>query len=114
LFSTLRSRAGALRERRGPGELVLLARVVAFGVTVPLLTRLPLPRVAKLLTRVRRRPARRPSAAEIERLERLVAPPRIAHPLVRPGCLTSGVTLFRFLRRAGLDVELWFGLDPRE
>jgi hypothetical protein len=53
--------------------------------------------------------------AEIQRLERLVAiAPRVAAPVVRPGCLTRGVTLFWFLRRAGLDVELRFGVDPRD
>jgi hypothetical protein len=84
---------------------------------VPVLMRLPLPRFAALLSRAprRRSPRRRPSASEIERLERLVAiAPRVAAPLVRPGCLTRGVTLFWFLRRAGLDVELRFGLDARD
>ena len=86
-----------------------------FAAAVPLLMRLPLPRVAALLSRSRRRTTRRASAAEVERLERLVAiSPRVAGPLVRPGCLTRGVTLFWFLRRAGLDVELRFGLDPRD
>ena len=93
--------------------MVLLVRVSAFAAAVPLLMRLPLPRVARLLSR--RRPARPPSAADIERFDRVVGlAPRIARPLVRPGCLTRGVTLFWFLRRAGLDVELRFGLDPRE
>jgi len=96
---------------RGPGELWLLARVSAFGALVPLLMRLPLPRLARLVTRPVAFPA--PSAAEVERLERLVAlAPRLARPLVRTGCLTRGVTLFWFLRRAGLDVELRFGIDP--
>ena len=31
-------------------------------------------------------------------------------PIVRSGCLTSGVTLYRFLRRAGADVSLRFGV----
>ena len=39
--------------------------------------------------------------------------PRVAHPFVRTGCLTRGVTLFWFLRQAGFDVELRFGIDPR-
>ncbi len=101
----------ALAELRSLGDLLLFAGVGAFASTVPLLMRLPLPRVAALLTRP---PRQRPIAgAEIERLERLIAlAPRVAHPLVRPGCLTRGVTLFWFLRRAGLDVELRFGLDP--
>jgi hypothetical protein len=117
LSSTLRSRAGALREVQGPADAWLLARVCAFGAAVPLLMRLPLPRVAALLTRARRRgpPIRNPSFSEVERLDRLVAlAPRVAAPLVRTGCLTRGVTLFWFLRRAGLAVELRFGLDPRD
>ncbi len=90
---------------------MLFARVGAFAAAVPLLMRLPLPRVAGLLTHAPRRPP--PSAAEVERLERLIAlAPRVARPLVRPGCLTRGVTLFWYLRRAGLDVELRFGLEP--
>ena len=40
--------------------------------------------------------------------------PRVGHPFVRGGCLTRGVTLFWFLRRAGVDVELCFGLDPAD
>lgn len=115
MLSTVRSRLGALRQLSGPQEFFLLARVSVFAAAVPLLMRLPLPRAAALLTRAPRRRGRLASPAEIERLERLVAiAPRVARPLVRPGCLTRGVTLFWFLRRAGLGVELRFGLDPRE
>jgi hypothetical protein len=111
LFSALPDRARSLAELRSPRELIELTRVGAFAATVPLLMRLPLPRVAALITRPPR--PRRPRAHEVERLQRLVAlAPRVAHPLVRSGCLTRGVTLFWFLRRAGLDVELRFGLDP--
>jgi hypothetical protein len=35
-----------------------------------------------------------------------------ARPLVRPGCLTRGLTHYFFLRRAGLEVELVYGVDP--
>ena len=113
MLSTLPSRARALGELRNAGEVLLFARVGMFAAAVPLLMRLPLPRLAVLLSRPpRRRPA---SATEVERLERLIElAPRVARPLVRPGCLTRGVTLYWFLRRAGLDVELRFGLDPAE
>lgn len=109
-MSTLASRLRALGQLRGPREILLFAYLSAFAGIVPLLMRLPLPRVAALLTRP---PAvSQASPATIERLERLVGlAPRVAHPVVRPGCLTRGVTLFWFLRRAGLDVELRFGLD---
>ena len=112
-MSTFPSRLRALGELRVAREVLLLARICAFAATVPLLMRLQLPRVAGLLTRPPRRPP--PSANEIDRLARLTAlAPRVAGPVVRPGCLTRGVTLFWFLRRAGLDVELRFGLDPAE
>jgi len=32
--------------------------------------------------------------------------------LVRPGCLTRGITGYYILRRAGLDVALCFGMGP--
>jgi len=112
-LSTLPSRLRAIGELRDAHDAVLFARVGAFAAAVPLLMRLPLPRVAALLTRPTRREP--PSAPEVERLERLIAlAPRVAGPLVRPGCLTRGVTLFWFLRRGGLDVELRFGLDPSQ
>jgi hypothetical protein len=33
-----------------------------------------------------------------------------SRPLVRPGCVTRGVTLYRFLRRAHAQVSLRFGI----
>ena len=103
-----RDRLGALAQLRGPREFALFARMTAFAATVPWLMRLPLARVDALVTRpVGRR------ADDVERLPVLAAlAPRLAHPLVRTGCLTRGITLYWFLRRAGLDVELRFGVDP--
>jgi hypothetical protein len=37
---------------------------------------------------------------------------RRGHPVVGPGCLTRGVTLYDALRRVGLDVDLCFGVGP--
>jgi hypothetical protein len=93
--------------------LSLFLYLSAFAAAVPPLMRLPLPRVATLLTRPPRR--RRATDSEIEVLERLITlAPRVGRPVVKSGCLTRGVTLYWFLRRAGLDVELRFGLDPSE
>ena len=110
-MSGLRSRLSALRELRGIRETVLFAYLAMYAASVPLLMRLPLPRLERLLTRP---PGPvRPSAARVERIAALVPIAiRAFYPLVRPGCLTRGVTLFWFLRRAGLDVELRFGVDP--
>jgi len=109
----VRDRAYALTLLHGPRDWLALVRIVPFAALVPALMRLPLPRVAALITR---RPAsRRPTGAEIERLERVMTlAPRIGRPLVGSGCLTRGLTLYWFLRRAGLDVELRFGLDPED
>jgi hypothetical protein len=35
---------------------------------------------------------------------------RRGQPLVRPGCLTRGVTLYYALRREGIDLALCFGM----
>jgi hypothetical protein len=35
---------------------------------------------------------------------------REGRPLVRPGCLTRGVTRYYFFRRDGMDVSLCFGM----
>ena len=89
----------------------MLTQVCLFAAFVPALLRLPLPRLAALLTRPPGRGA--PKRGAVERLDRVMTlAPRIGHPFVRSGCLTRGVTLFWFLRRAGLDVDLRFGLDP--
>ena len=83
----------------------------AFAAAVPWLMRLPLPRLAPLVARPARRRAVAPG--EVARLERMMGlAPTIAGPLVRRGCLPRGLTLFWFLRRRGLDVELRFGIDP--
>jgi hypothetical protein len=37
---------------------------------------------------------------------------RRGHPVVRPGCLTRGVTLYYALRRCGVPVNLCFGVGP--
>ncbi len=82
-------------------EALLLARVLVLAPLVPLLMRLPLPVVDRLLRRKRStRIEDARAAALVERAQ------RHAHPLVRRGCLTRGVTLFWLLD----DVRLCFGL----
>jgi hypothetical protein len=111
LLSTLPSRLRALGELQSAKEVLLFAGVSGYAAAVPLMMRLPLTRSAALLTRAPRQ--RSPSDGEVECLDRLIElAPRVAHPLVRTGCLTRGVTLYWFLRRAGLDVKLTFGVDP--
>ena len=90
-------------------RLVLSLRIVAVAVFVPVLMRLDLRLVGRVLE-----PRRTPSAAAPGVADALAAHVesvlRAARPLVRPGCLTRGVTLYWFLRRAGVDVSLAFGV----
>lgn len=111
-MSALPDRLRTLGTLRGPREAVLFARICVFAAMAPLLMRLPLPRLAALLARA---PRRRSPPVPADRLAVLVGiAPRVAHPLVRSGCLTRGLTLFWFLRRDGVDVDLRFGLDPED
>lgn len=89
-----------------------LAPLVA--AAVPGLMRLDLARLQRLLEPHRLTPAAGTGAEVTDlvagvgrRLDRLV---RWGKPLVRPGCLTRGVTGYYLLRRAGLDVSLCFGV----
>lgn len=89
-------------------EVPQLLQVVLIAAMVPLLMRLPLDRLERLLE-----PRRSPR----ERRNRWEATPRLVEvavagfgPLVRPGCLTRGVTMYALLRRAGQDVSLAFGI----
>jgi hypothetical protein len=97
---------------------VFAARVLLFAAAVPLLLRLvKLPRLnAWLEPKAPPAPPMGPETAEelIERLDRLI---RLGRPVVRWGCLVRGLTLYRFLREAGFDVALCFGIgrvDGRE
>jgi hypothetical protein len=72
--------------------------------------RLPIDRLARWIEPWRRRPAE-PAPHEVHALvasiDHLLQRGR---PLLKQGCLTRGVTLYRFLRRAGADVSLRFGI----
>jgi hypothetical protein len=84
-------------------------RIAAFGAAVPLLLRLGLVRLERILE-----PRRHPRSGDPARIHavahRVDWVLRRARPLVRPGCLTRGLTLFYFLRREGADVSLAFGM----
>ncbi len=96
--------------RRRPSSLLLL-RIYLVAVVVPVLLRLRLSRVSVLVEPRWPRPEPEPDeerATEIIRGVDWVM--KSGWPLVRPGCLTRGLTLLYFLRRAGVDVELLFGV----
>lgn len=90
---------------------VLPARVVVFAALVPLLLRLrKLPDLPAWVEPRRRAPAP-PAPAEVEALVRRIDEILVAgRPAVRTGCMVRGLTLYRFLRRAGAEVSLRFGV----
>ncbi len=89
-------------------------RVLTFAAAVPLLLRVvKLPQLGDRLepddlpsTPI---PQREPAEVErlIRRIDRLI---RIGWPVVRRGCLVRGITRYRFLREAGVDASLCFGI----
>ena len=103
-------RSGAVRWE--PRQALLLLRVSCVAMMVPALMRLPLPMISQLLA-PRRATGRRPVG-----LDQLLAcwetALRLGAPLVRPGCLTRAVTLYWFLSRNGMPVELCFGIAPEK
>lgn len=85
---------------------MLRLRVLLFAALVPLLVRLPLATVERVLRRRGSAPARPDDAARIARY----VEDAVRLPGIRRGCLTRGVTLYYFLTRAGVDVALCFGV----
>lgn len=90
-------------------KVFLFLRVFLFAAAVPLLTRLKIARVAAILE-----PGGEPRAVGPDLVKRILSYVETAirrgRPLVRGGCLTRGLTRYYFLRRAGLDVSLHFGM----
>jgi len=107
----LRKKWRALREFRNLSAGWFLTRVLVFAAAVPILMRLRLPALHGLLER---------RIASVAGVDRDRVPPAVilryvesaltlGAPLVRSTCLTRGLTLYYFLRRAGVDVTLRFG-----
>lgn len=112
-MSRLARRLGLLAPYHRPEDMARLAGTTAVAASVPLLMRLPLPRVAAVLSAATRSGRTRsgPDDDEVVRVTAQVeAAVRAGAPIVRSGCLTRGVTLYWLLRRAGAPVELCFGV----
>lgn len=94
--------------KRSISDVFLFFQVVLFAAAVPFLLRLKLSRVEALLE------PKNPPLAERDRVEQITEYVEMAMrhgwPLVRPGCLTRGVTRYYFFRRDGMDVSLCFGM----
>jgi hypothetical protein len=93
---------------RRPAKLSLYLQIAAVALAVPLLSHLRLPRLATVLGR--RRQAAALSQTRVDEVAASVAAVlRFLTPVMRPTCLTRGLVLYHFLRRAGVDVQLCFG-----
>ena len=94
---------------RAHSNAFLFLRVFLFATAVPYLMRLKLARLARVLE-----PGSEPVPVDPDHLRKIAAYVQAAiergRPLVRPGCLTLGLTRYYFFRRAGLDVSLHFGM----
>jgi hypothetical protein len=94
--------------KRSIPDVFLFLQVLFFAAAVPFLLRLKLSRVEALLE------PKSPSPEERDRVEQITEYVEMAmregRPLVRPGCLTRGVTRYYFFRRDGMKVSLCFGM----
>lgn len=109
-WSPLSRRLSVVRDVHRRGDMPLFLETFCVALAVPLLMRLPLPRIEALLewSAAGAAAGRRadPDALCAKVLEML----QTTQPIVRRGCLTRGVTLYYALRRAGVDVSLAFGM----
>ena len=99
------------RAREPVAETLLPVRVVLFATLVPLLLRLCKLPDLPVWIEPRRRSLPPPHPSEIAALTKRIDELLIAgRPAVRTGCMVRGLTLYRFLRQAGADVSLRFGV----
>ncbi len=107
--SPIRRRLRLLRQLRDVHDILLFMRIFCFAVIIPLLMRLRLAKLASLLELGHR--SQTLKSHEISKIVQYVDMAMdVGRPLIRPGCLTRGVTSYYFLRRAGADVKLYFGM----
>ncbi|MGO8871770.1 MAG: lasso peptide biosynthesis B2 protein [Acidimicrobiales bacterium] len=105
------SNSSATAFARTPQPL-LLVRLASVAATAPLLIRAGLPRLQQWLEPPRVTTLDPDLVGPTVRQYRKWVDSIIGRgqPVVRPGCLTRGVTLYYGLRRSGVDVALCFGM----
>ena len=103
----------ALRSLCNLRNALLFVRISIFAALVPLLTRLAPPRLDDLLASRRAGGKLDPDLAwRIVRYVDLVL--ALGRPIVRPSCITRGLTLYYFLGRGGTELALCFGVASLE
>ena len=104
-----------LDARHALDEGLSILQVAVVASIVPLLVRLDLRNLQRYLEPRRSKdddPSLRDGKIAIvgTRVNKVI---RGGRPIVRPGCLTRGITSYYFLRREGLNVSLCFGIAPK-
>ena len=108
-WSALRRRLAIASDVHARGGTLLFVHSFLFALALPVLLLLPLPRLQALLDRLASR-RRRQRADKQSVAATVLAMLQAGGRLIRPGCLTRGITLYYFLRRAGVEVDLCFGI----
>jgi len=103
-----------LAKVRSPSDVALFCEIFVFAAIVPvLLMLLQLDRVQRLLeprhVSVSSKPA---TIKQIRRYVDFIL--FVGRPIVRRRCLTRALTLYYFLKRAGMDVTVCFGMGTIE
>lgn len=116
LHQKLKRTVAALRRVDWRQDGWLFLRMATLATLTPLLMRGRLDRVSRWLTVTPTTLPPAPWSQEVElarRLRCMAVLMAVGRPLLQPRCLTRGVTLYYFLRRSGLPVELHFGVQQR-
>lgn len=105
------SRPGRFRRYvRTPKDLALLAGIIAYKLSLPLLMRLAMPRLLRFTQWLNRRVVR-PSGADPERIVRYVdAAGRLAFWSLRGNCVARSLAIYTFLNTPHTPLELRFGV----
>lgn len=94
-------------------DVVFFTQIFLFAVSVPLLLRFKLSKVGCWLE-----PGKAPTFADLDWVDKIIdyvdAAIVLGKPLIRDSCLTRGITRYYFFRKAGLDVQLHFGMGQVE
>ncbi|RMD98761.1 MAG: lasso peptide biosynthesis B2 protein [Deltaproteobacteria bacterium] len=112
-WSKLKKRVAHFHRLQAENGLLLVLEIFGFAALLPLFLLFPLPSLLRHLE-----PRRKPRSVDPEkvaRIERCVdAVIELGKPLIRSRCLTRTLTHFFFLSRAGLELEVCFGMGKRK
>ncbi len=110
LSNAIRNKGPALCDPRNLRYALPFLRALAFAASVPLLLRMKLPRLDAWLERRFSTAGHGRVSTENRDIREILRPVNLAVGLLRHRCLGRGLTRYYFLRRAGFEVVLCFGV----